>query len=208
MVEAMRRACDQLYARTRIIGGVVEATAVRLEAESGLGYMKQLRRLNRLLLERSAKMLGVRQEADVDAVSHGSESGRMQLANYAELASLAAEEEAASSMSTPPGRHPSLSSTATTTMASSTLDSPRGAGGSSGSGSQNPQQRTTGVHRRKRRCQAYSLLTHLRRWESALAGETTAILTACAKGIGSADVTPSLSPVRCIQDIRDLLLVA
>ncbi|ESL11425.1 hypothetical protein TRSC58_00823 [Trypanosoma rangeli SC58] len=207
MVEHVRRAHDQLYARTRVIGTVVETNAAGLAADSRLGYMEQLRKLNRLLFEKSAKLLGLQRgrEKEESGVVGGAGGGGVmrELFTPRQLAASSASiTEAASSLSTP--RHRSSVSTASLTGTSTEAFSPLGLAGT-GSSNAHPQAR----EKRRRHRHTYALLTDLRRWETALVKESAVLYGICEKGLCSTSTaapSPSRSPSACIQQLRSLLL--
>ncbi|RNF13276.1 uncharacterized protein Tco025E_06244 [Trypanosoma conorhini] len=206
MVGQMRRTCDQLCSRTRVIGTVVEANVAGLVADSGLGYAGQLRKLNRLLVEKSARLLGLQggaeEEEDNEVVSAAGGGGvlRELFIPHHRAASSASVTEAASSLSSPL-RRSSLSSASPQypSAEASSLSVPGGAG------STNAPQQTLARQRRHRR--AYALLTDLRRWEMALVKESAVLHGICERGLRSAPApSPSGSPSTCIRQLRSLLL--
>ncbi|RNF08186.1 hypothetical protein TraAM80_03041 [Trypanosoma rangeli] len=209
MVEHVRRTHDQLYARTRVISTVVETNAAGLAADSRLSYVEQLRKLNRLLLERSVKLLGLKRggEEEVSGVvgSAGGGGGgvlRELFTPSQRAASCASVMEAESSLST--SQHRSSVSTASLTGTSTEASSPSAL---AGAGSSNAHQQALAKRRRHRH--TYALLTDLRRWETALVKESAVLCGICEKGLSSTSApSPSRSPNACIQQLRSLLLAA
>ncbi|KAF8299842.1 hypothetical protein TcYC6_0063010 [Trypanosoma cruzi] len=210
MAEQIRRIHDQLQARTRVISMVVEANAVALEAESGLGQLERLRKLNQLLLEKSAKILGLRpegkEEGEKGIVSSAPGRGegvlRDLFTSRQSVASSVSMTDAASSLSTP-RRRSSVSQTTPTVAVTDISFSPVVGDAMS------PNAHRSSLEKERRHRQAYALLTDLQRWEMALVKEAAALYGICEKGIGSASATNSSeSPNATLQELRSMLLEA
>ncbi|KAF5223808.1 hypothetical protein ECC02_002992 [Trypanosoma cruzi] len=210
MAEQIRRIHDQLQARTRVISMVVEANAVALEAESGLGQLERLRKLNQLLLEKSAKILGLRPEGKEEggkgivssATGRGEGVLRDLFTSRQSVASSVSMTDAASSLSTP-RRRSSVSQTTPTVAVTGISFSPVVGDAMS------PNAHRSSLEKERRHRQAYALLTDLQRWEMALVKEAAALYGICEKGIGSASATNSSeSPNATLQELRSMLLEA
>ncbi|KAH9584043.1 hypothetical protein LSM04_003102 [Trypanosoma melophagium] len=199
MVEHMRRTYDQLSARTGVIGKVVETTAARLEEENGNSYLEQLRKLNRLLIEKTAQKLGFNKEENT--VDGGEAELRAFFLNQSQTTPSVSVTDDTSITSTTPRRLSSLSSTVTTTMGSST-------------NSALEAYTPTGIkfhapgNKRRRHRRSYALLTYLQRWEKAITSETSLFLNLCEKSIGSTTSPSSSTPHETVQQIRKTLLMA
>ncbi|KAF8287500.1 hypothetical protein TcBrA4_0020150 [Trypanosoma cruzi] len=210
MAEQIRRIHDQLQARTRVISMVVEANAVALEAESGLGHLERLRKLNQLLLEKSAKILGLQPEGKEEggkgifssAPGWGEGVLRDLFTGHQSVASSVSMTDAASSLSTP-RRRSSVSQTTPTVAVTEISFSPAVGDAMS------PNAHRSPLENERRHRQAYALLTDLQRWEMALVKESAALYGICEKGIGSTSATNSSeSPNATLQELRSMLLEA
>ncbi|ORC86830.1 uncharacterized protein TM35_000251260 [Trypanosoma theileri] len=204
MVEHMRRTYDQLSARTGVIGKVVETNASRLQEESGNSYLEQLRKLNQLLIEKTATTLGFHKEEEEEEENAGNGVGaevRELFVNQMQTTPSVSTTDDIGLHATTPRRLPSLSSTSTTTMGSS-VSSPIEMHSTTGIKSQTP------ANKRRRHRRPYALLTYLHRWEAAITSETSLFLSLCEKGIGSTASPPSSTPQETIQQIRKTLLMA